>query len=131
MIFDWRKILDDYAVEKGTTKKFMMTEAYATLEKQLRWYGTTSRPGSHMPFNFALISDLDKESRAADFKRAVDLWLNEIPSFGEGNWVLGNHDRSRIGYRYGENRHESLVVMTMLLPGINVVYYVSFLTGNF
>lgn len=103
----------------------MMTEAYASLNNTMRWFGTEERRGSHMPMNFGLISDLNRDSPASDFKEAIDEWLDNVPSYGEANWVLGNHDRPRIGYRYGENRHESLAVMTMLLPGINVVYYVS------
>lgn len=122
-IYDWRKILEDYAITNGVTRKIMMTEAYATIENQIRWYGTASRPGAHMPFNFALISNLNAESNAKDFKYAIDSWLTRVPSFGEANWVMGNHDRSRVGFRYGEERHESLAIMTMLLPGINVVYY--------
>lgn len=102
-----------------------MTEAYASLDNTMRWFGTEQRRGSHMPFNFALIADLNRNSPAADFKTAIDNWMTSVPSFGEPNWVLGNHDRSRIGFRYGENRHESLAIMTMLLPGMNVVYYVS------
>lgn len=105
--------------------RMMMTEAYASLNDTMRWFGTEERRGSHMPFNFALISDLNRDSPASDFKIAIDEWLDNVPIFSEANWVLGNHDRSRIGFRYGENRHESLAVMTMLLPGMNVVYYVS------
>lgn len=100
-----------------------MTEAYAELDAQIRWYGTEERRGSHMPFNFALISNLNRNSKAPDFKEAIDGWLDKVPPFGQANWVLGNHDRPRIGYRYGEDRHESLALMTMLLPGINVIYY--------
>ena len=81
----------------------------------------------YRPFNFALISNLDINSNANDFEAAVKAWYDRLPQgFGaEANWVLGNHDRPRIGYRYGTDRHESLAMMTMLLPGINVVYYVS------
>jgi alpha-glucosidase len=101
-----------------------MVEAYSTLENQIRWYGTNERLGVHVPFNFALIANLNRNSTAADIKSSVDGWLGSVPSFGEGNWVLGNHDRARLSERYGENRHESLAIMTFLLPGINVVYYV-------
>lgn len=126
-IYDVRKMMDEYV--SNTTEKhsrIIMTEAYATIKQQVLWYGhnDTTR-GSHMPFNFALISDLSKESKAADFKRSIDSWISAMPTWGEANWVMGNHDRSRVGYRYGEDRHESLAIMTMLLPGINVVYYVS------
>lgn len=116
--------MDDFSktAEKNHTR-LMMTEAYATLKQQLQWYGNETSRGSHMPFNFALISDLNKDSKADDFKVAIDGWLDEMPTFARANWVLGNHDRSRIGYRYGEERHESLAIMTMTLPGLNVVYY--------
>lgn len=77
-----------------------------------------------MPFNFALITNVNRDSTAQDFQKAVDDFYSRLPPFGEGNWVLGNHDRPRIGYRYGDNRHESLAMMAMLLPGISVIYYV-------
>jgi alpha-glucosidase len=126
LIYNWRKLLDDFHKDHpGTEKKFLMTEAYATIPQQVEWYGTEERPGSHMPFNFALISQLNRYSTASDFQNAVLSWYSILPPFAEANWVLGNHDRSRIGYRYGTDRHESLAMFTMLLPGINVVYYVS------
>lgn len=105
----------------------MMTEAYASIEQQVLWYGHNHTTlGSHMPFNFALISDLNKESKADQFKNSINSWLDAMPTWGIANWVLGNHDRPRIGFRYGEDRHESLAIMTMMLPGLNVVYYVTF-----
>ena len=120
-------MMDEF-VEASEDKvtRFMMTEAYATIENQVRWYGNETHKGAHMPFNFALIAQLDVNSTAENFKDAVDLWLNAMPEHGRANWVLGNHDRPRVGYRYGEDRHESLAIMTMMLPGLNVVYYVSF-----
>jgi len=88
--------MDDFAIEHGTDKIFMMTEAYASIDNQIKWYGTEEQPGSHMPFNFALISNLDINSTAQDFQDAVHAWYSRLPSFGEANWVLGNHDRPRI-----------------------------------
>lgn len=49
-----------------------------------------------------------------------------MPTYANANWVLGNHDRPRVAYRYGEERHESLAIMTMMLPGLNVIYYVRY-----
>lgn len=127
VIFRWRKAMDDFAAERGQDRKFMMTEAYAQIDKQIMWYGNSTVPGSHMPFNFALISNLNRNSKAQDFQDAVQAWYSRLPQGigAEANWVLGNHDRGRVGFRYGDERHESLAMMTMLLPGINVVYYVS------
>lgn len=106
--------------------RLMMTEAYATVDQTALWYGrNSSRLGSHMPFNFQLIANLDHHSSAHDFKQAIDAWMEAMPDYGIANWVLGNHDRPRVGSRYGEERHESLAIMSMMLPGITVIYYVS------
>jgi alpha-glucosidase len=104
-----------------------MTEAYASVEQQTAWYGSDSRPGSHIPFNFVFIADITKESNATEFKSLVDEWMTHTPAFtmGQANWVLGNHDRPRIRSRFGEERYESMAVMYMMLPGIAVIYYVS------
>lgn len=127
VVFEWRRKIDEYAAANNMDRKFLMTEAYAEYDLQIKWYGDKNTPGSHMPFNFALVANLDRDSTAQDFQDAIQAWYSRLPKgFGaEANWVLGNHDRPRIGYRYGDERHESLAMMTMLLPGINVVYYVS------
>lgn len=123
-IYDVRKMMDDFVTAKNdNVTRLMMTEAYASLTDTMKWYGNETHAGSHMPFNFALIADLDKSSTAANFKTAVDSWMNAMPNETVANWVMGNHDRSRVGFRYGEERHEGLAIMTMALPGINVVYY--------
>lgn len=70
-----------------------MTEAYSSIDNQIKWYGNENGTvkGSHMPFNFVLITDLDKDSKAADFESAIKVWLEKMPSYGQANWVLGNH----------------------------------------
>lgn len=126
-IYDVRTMMDEYVFTKDNITRLMMTEAYASIPEQVLWYGfNETTKGSHMPFNFALITNLDKDSSAKNFKDAADNWLDEMPEWGTvANWVLGNHDRPRVAYRYGEDRAEALAIMTMLMPGINVVYYVS------
>lgn len=116
--------MDDFVKEKNDNiTRVMMTEAYASLDETIKWYGNASHSGSHMPFNFALISGLEKSSNANAFNTSVNSWLEAMPNNTVANWVMGNHDRSRVGSRYGEERHEGLAIMTMALPGINVVYY--------
>ena len=129
-IFNVRKVMDDYAMSIDNITRFLMTEAYATIPLQIGWYGLNSTiKGSHMPFNFAMISELNQNSKAAEFKQVIDTWIGLTPTWGTPNWVLGNHDRSRVGSRYGADRHEGLAIMTMMLPGINVIYYVRTFLG--
>lgn len=80
--------------------------------------------GSQMPFNFALISDLSRNSSAADFKNITDSKIASVPKGTRLNWVMGNHDKPRVGSRYGERRIDGLLTLVMTLPGIAVTYNV-------
>ncbi|XP_052892698.1 maltase A1-like [Anopheles moucheti] len=122
LIYDWRELFDTYKAADNVTR-LMMTEAYASLEQTMLWYGNGNRKGSHIPFNFAMINRLSIDSRANDFKEVIDEWLNAMPAGAQANWVLGNHDRPRIASRFGRDRAASLAVLEMTLPGIAVVYY--------
>lgn len=65
-----------------------MTEASTNIKNAVRYYGEGLHTGAHIPFNFALIEDLDKESDARDIKYAVDRWLTYKPLKKQANWVV-------------------------------------------
>lgn len=109
----------------------MMTEAYASLEDTMRYYGDGDKLGAHMPFNFILINNLwsgsellSDGSSASDFKREIDQLLEALPEGQTTNWVMGNHDQSRVGSRYGTEKIDALLALVMTLPGIAVTYNV-------
>ncbi|XP_012222970.1 alpha-glucosidase [Linepithema humile] len=114
----WRKLLDRHS-PKADTKMFL-TEAYADLNFTMLYYPA----GSTVPFNFMFVSDLNNKSTAADFKRYVDRWLNNMPEGSQyvPNWVVGNHDNHRVASRYGEKRADQLSMLSTILPGVTVIY---------
>ncbi|EFN63688.1 Maltase 1 [Camponotus floridanus] len=94
-----------------------MTEAYTSLENTTKYY----KFGSHVPFNFKFISDVNNVSKAADFKRIIDDWMSQTPNDESPNWVMGNHDKSRTASRY-PGRGDQMIMLEMILPGIAVTY---------
>ncbi|XP_035720486.1 maltase 1-like [Vespa mandarinia] len=118
LVKSWRKILDDYSDANNEDEKVMMTEAYTSLENTTRYY----QYGSHIPFNFKLITDVNHNSSASDFKRIIEAWIAKTPKNGSANWVLGNHDRSRTASRYPK-RESQMIMLPMILPGVAVTYY--------
>lgn len=119
-IYSWRALLDEYKEKDGITR-IMMTEAYANATSTLLYYGDGDIPGSHMPFNFVLIENLNEDSNAVDFKKVIDDWLKLLDG-KRSNWVLGNHDKSRVGTRYGAELIDGMNALLMTLPGIAVTY---------
>jgi alpha-glucosidase len=124
MIFQWRAVLDDWKAEHNTETKIMMTEAYANISFTMKYYESEDgqRKGSHMPFNFLLITDLNENSTAPDYVTAINKWMSNMPSGKTANWVLGNHDNPRVGSRYGVDRIDAMTFLLMTLPGAAVTY---------
>ncbi|XP_065088375.1 maltase 2-like [Ochlerotatus camptorhynchus] len=124
-VYHWRSLLDGWTQDHGGPARIMMTEAYANITFTMKYYRSTdgTRLGSHMPFNFLLITDLNRASSSQDFIFTINKWLTYMPRDQEANWVIGNHDQPRVGSRYGTERIDSINMLLMTLPGIAVTYY--------
>ncbi|XP_031839078.1 alpha-glucosidase [Nomia melanderi] len=114
----WRKLMDDYSNRTKSDAKFLITEAYTTHDFTIKYYNFGS-----VPFNFMFISNLDAKSSAADFKNQIEKWLYSVPGpRNVANWVVGNHDNHRVATRFGRRRADQITMLSMMLPGISVVY---------
>lgn len=121
MVYEWRDVLDEISAKDGLPR-VMMTEVYATIQDVVRYFGEGDRKGAQMPFNFDLITDVDAKSSAADIKRAVDKFITYKPVDKQPNWVVGNHDNSRMATRYGPSLVDGINMIVLLLPGVGVTY---------
>lgn len=118
----WRKLIDDYSKENKIGSKFIMVESSAAVEVNMKYYGNDTHPGAHFPFNFELGKNVKMNSTAEDYKRGVEVWLNNMPKGQIANWVLGNHDQHRIASRLGEERVDMINILLQTLPGTAVTY---------
>lgn len=75
-----------------------MSEAYSSLPKTLRYYGKTNNNGvvtqygAQIPFNFQLLSNTDRNTKATVFKQYITDWLNNMPHGARlhANWVVSD-----------------------------------------
>lgn len=114
----WRKLLDHHS--ENTDTKMILTEAYADFNSTILYY----KSGSTVPFNFMFMSDLNNKSSAADFKRYIDRWINNMPKDEAyvANWVVGNHDNHRAASRFGYKRADQISMLVLVLPGVSIIY---------
>ncbi|KAJ8674284.1 hypothetical protein QAD02_005546 [Eretmocerus hayati] len=117
----WRKTMDEFVQEHGTSSKLLVVEPYVSLVKTIKYY-----ENGGIPFNFIFIYSLNGNSTALDFKNSIATWLDALPQGQKGNslWVIGNHDKKRVASRFGENgnRADQITMLAMILPGTVVVY---------
>lgn len=97
MIYQWRALTDKYKADNGGETRILMTEAYTSLPNTLRFYGNATTKGSQIPFNFELISYTNMASKAGDYKKNIDNWMNGMPNGSEyrANWVVCKVSRHR------------------------------------
>lgn len=123
MVYQWRELLDQYKQQHGGDTRVMLTEAYVDIDLEMKFYGDgNGRLGSHIPMNFYMIMNLNKESNAADIKSQIDLWMDHMPQGRTANWVLGNHDQRRVASRFGTERVDLMAMIDLCLPGASITY---------
>jgi len=115
-----------------------MTETYSSIENTAKWYGEDwNSLSSHLPNNFAFISDITRDTSATVYKEIVDKWMLHMPShaMGQASWFLGNHDRSRIASRtvnlLSLNLSLSQNLSFVVILSINLSTAQKLSTGNF
>lgn len=122
MMFQWRKVLDDYKAENGGDDLILMAEAYTPLNNIMRLFGENGREGAQIPFNFEVLSNIFKDSTAQDFyDNAMRFW-DALPAGRYANWVLGNHDNKRLASRLGVSRADLYNILLNTFPHIAVTY---------
>lgn len=122
---DLRRIADEFSTSPTLNRtRIIIAQTNANLANQLRWYGNDDVRGAHIPLNYALFGDINRNTNALALKNRILDMFDVLPGWAEPNWVLGNHDTPRIATRYGKERHESMAILSLLLPGPAMIYYV-------
>jgi alpha-glucosidase len=108
-----RRVLDAY------DERMMVGEIYLPIEQLVTYYGTNGS-GAHLPFNFQLIG-MPWDART--IAQAIDAYEAALPPHGWPNWVLGNHDKSRVATRVGLAQARVAAMLLLTLRGTPTVYY--------
>jgi alpha-glucosidase len=100
-------------------ERLLLGELYVPIERLVRYYGRDGQ-GLQMPANMHLIAtDWRPEAIAA----LVERYEAALPSGAWPNWVLGNHDRSRIATRVGQAQARVAAMLLLTLRGTPTLYY--------
>jgi alpha-glucosidase len=108
-----RSVLEEY------TDRMLVGEIYLPVERLMAYYGASGK-GAHLPFNFQL---LRLPWKATEIAAAVERYEALLPSYGWPNWVLGNHDKSRIATRVGAAQARVAAMLLLTLRGTPTLYY--------
>ena len=114
---EFRQVLDSYSDERP---RVSIGEVHIfDWEEWVRYYGE-NLDELHMPFNFTLLN-VPWDARAV--RDAVDSLEAALPDGAWPNYVLGNHDESRLATRYGREAARVAAMLLLTLRGTPTLYY--------
>jgi alpha-glucosidase len=113
IVAKFRSVVEEY------DDRMVVGEIYLPVERLMAYYGASGK-GAHLPFNFQL---LQLPWNARKIKAAVERYEALLPSYAWPNWVLGNHDKSRIATRVGSAQARVAAMLLLTLRGTPTMYY--------
>ena len=103
----------------GYGERVLIGEAWLPFERLVAYYGE-SLDCFHLPFNFHLIG---ARWEVGALRRVIAEYEALLPAGAWPNWVLGNHDRSRLASRVGAAQARVAAVLLCTLRGTPTLYY--------
>ena len=113
IVAEMRKVLDEFG------DRVLIGEIYLPIERLVTYYGQELQ-GAQLPFNFQLIQTA---WHARAIAALVDEYEAALPPGGWPNWVLGNHDQTRIAGRVGKAQARVAAMLLLTLRGTPTMYY--------
>ena len=123
IVREMRAVMDSYA-DRGS--RVLIGEIYLPLRELVRYYGveenagTPQLNGANLPFNFHLIQTRWQADAIANIVREYERLL---PTGAWPNYVLGNHDQSRLATRVGIAQTRVAAMLLLTLRGTPTLYY--------
>ncbi len=117
VVREMRATLDSY----GLGERVLIGEIYLPLPRLMTYYGADGRLDEcHLPFNFSLL-EMPWDARAV--RQTIEEYEAELPHGAWPNWVLGNHDKTRIASRVGPAQARVAQMLLLTLRGTPTCYY--------
>ncbi|XP_011184391.1 maltase A3 [Zeugodacus cucurbitae] len=122
LVYEWRQILKDYQAKHGGDERILMVETWSPIDIVMHYYGNETADGGQIPFNFQMVSNLGGDSDAHHYSEMINKWFQYMPAGRTPNWVIGNHDKNRVGSRFGPERIDLFNILLLTLPGCSITY---------
>ncbi|MBI5262185.1 MAG: DUF3459 domain-containing protein [Bradyrhizobium sp.] len=119
---DQPEVHDAIAAMRRVAEEFggrlLVGESSLPIDRLMAYYGT-NLSGFQLPFNFHLINTAWRTEAIAGLIQSYEAAL---PARAWPNWVLGNHDRSRVASRIGREQARVAAMLLLTLRGTPTIY---------
>jgi alpha-glucosidase len=108
------------AITESYGPRLLIGEISLPVDRLMPYYGEQFDE-IHLPFNFQFVNLPIWEART--IRQIVENYEAVLPKGAWPNWVLGNHDRSRVATRVGRKQARLTQMLLLTLRGTPTCYY--------
>jgi alpha-glucosidase len=112
LVAEMRHVLEEFG------DRVLIGEIYLPIPRLMDYYGQELR-GANLPLNFQLLQSV---WTADELAHTIQVYISALPAGAWPNWVLGNHDQSRIASRIGLTKARAAALLLLTLPGTLTIY---------
>ncbi|MBU2288884.1 MAG: alpha-amylase, partial [Gammaproteobacteria bacterium] len=115
IVVEMRRVVDEFS--DAVSARVLIGELHLPLDRLMAYYGRSENgvlQGVQLPFNFQLIH---ARWEADEIRRIVRSYDAALPPGAAPNWVLGNHDESRVATRVGPQNARLAAMLLLTLHG--------------
>jgi alpha-glucosidase len=112
-----RRVVDEHG--DPDDERLLIGELYLPIERLVRYYGADGS-GVQLPTNMHLMM---VDWRPQTLAELIERYERALPPGAWPNWVLGNHDRSRVASRVGPAQARVAAMLLLTLRGTPTIYY--------
>ncbi len=125
IVREMRAVMAEYGPTIGdasaTSSRVLIGEIYLPLDRLVKYYGQGPQlSGANLPFNFSLIQT---QWAAGAIASVINTYEGLLPAGAWPNYVLGNHDQSRLATRIGKQQARAAAMLLLTLRGTPTLYY--------
>ena len=109
-------LVKNYKSSERSEERVVMLEAWLDINSTMEYYQCGDFPFNFGFVNLEFLAD-DEMPTAEMVAEPINLWLENLPDGKIPDWVLGNHDRKRVGTRLGRQFIDIFNMISLTLPG--------------
>ena len=109
-------LVKNYKISERSEERVVMLEAWLDIDSTMEYYQCGDFPFNFGFVNLEFLAD-DEMPTAKMVAEPINLWLENLPDGKTPDWVLGNHDRKRVGTRLGSQFIDIFNMISLTLPG--------------
>jgi alpha-glucosidase len=119
---EMRALFDGFSRESGVERVTIGEAHIFDWDDWSRYYGL-NLDELHLPFNFNLLKVGWTANEVRESVHGLETALSKLPPGAWPNYVLGNHDESRIATRVGPESARLAMMLLLTLRGTPTIYY--------